>query len=242
MEYKYGYKNIYIRSIKMNPWTEKSANIPFKSSQKCIGNGEEKVAKELDIQESPGGQNSIVDLVHPDLGKISVKDMTNDDCTLGTQGCQNMRKIFRQIINPFVSWCEKYKGECIYAEGIYSRLHNSYGSSRHTILDGIDRFELCKSNLDKLSEILNEITNEITNFKYENKTSFPSVESEYINDVIINMKNQTLKDLLNNCVRQEAIDMKLIIVYEKTGYIIVDDVTKISCPRITRGAPRIHFN
>ena len=68
------------------------------------------------------------------------------------------------------------------------------------------------------------------------------MESEYINDVIINMKNQTLKDLLNNCVRQEAIDMKLIIVYEKTGYIIVDDVTKISCPRITRGAPRIHFN
>ena len=39
----------------------------------------EKLTKELDISTPLGGQNSTVDLIHPDMGNISVKDMTNDD-------------------------------------------------------------------------------------------------------------------------------------------------------------------
>ena len=36
--------------------------------------------------------------------------------------------------------------------------------------------------------------------------------------------------------------MTLIIVHKKKGWIIVKDATRLSCPRITRGAPRIKYN
>ena len=64
------------------PWTEKSKDIDFEYKKKCVGNGEEKIAKELNITSKLGGQNSTVDLKHNTLGEISVKDMTKDDCNL----------------------------------------------------------------------------------------------------------------------------------------------------------------
>ena len=48
--------------------------------------------------------------------------------------------------------------------------------------------------------------------------------------------------MLNECVRKEATIMTLIIVDEKQGWLFVKDVNKLSCPRITRGAPRINYN
>ena len=48
--------------------------------------------------------------------------------------------------------------------------------------------------------------------------------------------------MLNECVRKEATIMTLIIVDEKQGWLIVKDTNKLSCPRITRGAPRINYN
>ncbi len=39
-----------------NKWSDKSKDVPFKSSQKCVGNGEEKLAIELDILTPLGGQ------------------------------------------------------------------------------------------------------------------------------------------------------------------------------------------
>ena len=44
----------------------------FQTQKKCVGNGEEKLAAELKIEQS-GGQNNTVDLFHPTIGKISVK-------------------------------------------------------------------------------------------------------------------------------------------------------------------------
>jgi len=142
---------------KFNKWSDKSKDTPFKSSRKCVGNGEEKLAKELDILTQLGGQNSTIDLIHPDMGPISVKDMTNDDCTLGTEGCNDMRKIFRTIINLFVCWIIKYKLKCKLANKFYNDINQKYGSSKTTIMDGIDRCELSKPNLSKLNEILNEL-------------------------------------------------------------------------------------
>lgn len=220
-----------------NPWTHKSHDIPFKSSQSCVGNGEEKLKAELDIIANVGGQNNTVDLKHPKLGNISVKDMTNDDCTLGTEGCQHMRTIFRTIINLFVCWIEKYKTKCILAEKFYNDINKNYGSSRITILNGIDRYELSKSNLNKLNSLLNELKNYI----YSDK-KYHSLESEYITDIKCYLKNKSLQEKLNDCVRKEAIDMTLIIVHEQKGWIIVKDIHRLTCPRITRGAPRINYN
>jgi hypothetical protein len=121
-----------------NEWSDKSMDIPFKSNKKCVGNGELKLAKELDILTSVGGQNNTVDLVHSTMGNISVKDMTNDDCILGADGCCNMRKIFRTIISLFVTWILKYKSKCELAEKYYNDINKQYGISKITIIEGID--------------------------------------------------------------------------------------------------------
>ena len=218
-------------------WSDKSKDISFKTNKKCIGNGEEKLAKELNISTTIGGQNSTVDLIHPVLGSISVKNMTNDDCILGTEGCNNMRKIFRTIINLFVSWILKYRLKCKLAEKIYNDVNKKYGCSRITILEGIDRYELSSSNLSKLNELLNEIKK----YKLLEKTHI-SLKSEYIDDIIDSMGDKSLQELLNECVKNEAIDMTLIIVHEKKGWMIIKDINKLYCPRITRGAPRINYN
>lgn len=221
---------------KFNKWSDKSKDITFKSSKKCVGNGEEKLAKELDISSRLGGQNSTVDLIHPDMGSISVKDMTNDDCTLGTEGCNDMRKIFRTIINLFVCWITKHKSKCELANKFYNDINKKYGSSRTTIMDGIDRYELSKANLSKLNEILIELTKT----KLENE--YDSLKSEYIDDIINSLNDKSLQYMLNECVRKEATTMTLIIVDEKKGWLIVKDINKLSCPRITRGAPRINYS
>ena len=221
---------------KFNKWSDKSKNIPFKNNKKCIGNGEEKLAKELDISLPLGGQNNTFDLIHPDMGEISVKDMTNDDCTLGTEGCNDMRKIFRTIINLFICWIIKYKSKCELANKFYNEINKKYGSSRTTIIDGIDRLELSKTNLSKLNELFNELKN------YKLKNEYESLNSEYIDDIIYSLNDKSLQYMLNECVRKEATIMTLIIVDENKGWLIVKDVNKLSCPRITRGAPRINYS
>ena len=145
-------------------WNDKSKNIPFKSpsENKGVGNGEHKLAKELDIQNKLGGQNNIYDLKHPSLGNISVKDMTNDNsCTLGTECCSYMRKIKRQTVDPFICWCQKYKSKCKLAKKYFKKLNKNYGASQITIIDGIDRLELSKANLSELNSIINEFIDEL---------------------------------------------------------------------------------
>jgi hypothetical protein len=217
-------------------WSYKSMDVPFRTNKKCVGNGEEKLAKELNIS-SVGGQNSIIDLVHPVIGNISVKDMTNDDCILGTEGSNNMRVIFREIINLFICWIIKYKSSCILAEKFYNDINNNYGSSKISILNGIDRLELSSSNLLKLNLILNELKN----YKLL-QSSYVSLQSEYINDILYKLGDKSLQELLNECIRKEATDMTLIIVHESKGWCIVKDINKLTCPRITRGSPRINYN
>ena len=217
-------------------WSDKSKDVPFKSTLKCVGNGEEKLIKEFDITTAVGGQNSTVDLLHPTMGCISVKDMTFTDCTLGTEGCSDMRKLFRTIINPLVSWVLKYKTNCELAEKIYNDINKNYGSSKITILEGIDRYELSCSNLSQLNQIFNNLK------KYKLETRYDSLKSEYIDDIITSLGEDSLHGLLDKCVCVEATKMTLIIVHEMHGWLIVKNISRLSCPRITRGAPRINYN
>tara|TARA_B100001769_G_C22074681_1_gene578640 strand:- start:507 stop:1283 length:777 start_codon:yes stop_codon:yes gene_type:complete len=218
-----------------NPWSNKSNNIQYKSRIKYIGNGEEKLASELDITTRLGGQNNTVDLVHHEIGNISVKDMTNDDCILGSDGSQHMRTLFRKVVYPLSSWAEKYRYKCEYAKDIYNSLDIKYGISRTTIFDGIERSELSKSNLTELNNILECVK------KAHNELLYQSISSEYIVDICEYLKEESLHEKLNDCVRQEAINKTLIVVDKIKGWIIVKDLSKITCPRITRGSPRINI-
>lgn len=231
-------KDIFMTDV-FNKWTDKSKDSSFLSIKKCIGNGEEKLAKELGIITKLGGQNRISDLTHPILGEISVKDMTNDDCRLGTECKYHMNSIFANIINPFQKWSIKYQSTCEFAKKIYDSINKKYGISKTTISDGIHKRELCKSNLDKLNSLLNELKQH----KLESETKWNSLNSEYIDDIILELGDKSLQELLNDCVRKEAINMTLIIVHKEKGWIIIKDtLNKITCPRITSGSPRINYS
>ena len=224
---------ISYKSDVWNNWSSKSDNISFESSVKYIGNGEEKLKYELDIKKKLGGQNSTIDLIHEKLGNISVKDMTNDDCTLGVDGTKNIRIIFRKILFPLISWCEKYKNINKSANFIFNELQTTNGKARTNILDGIERFELCNSNFIKLNEILKEL---------KNIKESPATESEYYLDIQKNIQNMDLIEQCNDSVRKEAINYTLIIVHKQKGWMIVKKLENITCPRITRGSPRININ
>ncbi len=212
-------------------WSEKSKDVEFKSSSKCIGNGEHKLARELDIVTNPGGQNSTVDLYHEEIGPISVKDMTSDDCTLGTEGSQRMTKVFIKVLYPLVNWCEKYSSQCTHAKSILDKLNEGKTTTKMTLLQGIERREISGSNFSKLNDIIEHIK----------KIKKDVVQNEYITDICDYMKNDTFQDKMNDCVRQEALIMTLIVVHKTKGWMIVKDVSKLSCPRITRGSVRIHL-
>jgi hypothetical protein len=213
-------------------WSEKSKDVDFKSSSKCIGNGEHKLAKELDIETKPGGQNSTVDLHHKDIGPISVKDMTSDDCTLGTEGSQRMTRVFIKVLYPLINWCEKYSSQCIHAKDVLDKLSYNSTTSKMTLIQGIERREISGSNFVKINEIIEHVK----------KIKKDVVPNEYITDICDYMKNDTFQDKMNECVREEALVMTLIIVHKTKGWMIVKDVSKLSCPRITRGSVRIHLN
>jgi len=221
---------------KWNKWSGKSNDIPFKSTIKCVGNGEQKLAKELDIIETLGGQNNTIDLKHPILGNISVKDMTNDDCVLGVEGRQNLRYIFRKNVNPLLNWSEKYKDKCQYADSIFNELKKKYGKSKTNLFDGIDRLEISRKNFEELNKILENIKIDIHNI------DSPSIKSDYITEICKNLEGSSLIEKCNECVRKEATNYTLIIVHKSNGWMIVRNLNKIICPRITKGAPRINVN
>ncbi len=219
-----------------NQWTDKSKDIPFEKTKKGLGNGEEKLAKEFDIS-NLGGQNSTIDLIHPTLGPCSVKQLTKDNTSrLGTECCNDMGIILRKTVNLFLSWIEKYKSKCNLANKFYNDMNKTYGRARITIIQGIDRLELAEHNLQKLNELLNELK------KYKSENKYDSLKSEYIDDIINSLNDKSLQDMLNECVRKEAKSMKLIIVHEKKGWLIVQDLNKLSCPRITHRAPRMKYD
>ena len=230
-------KNDSVKIDSFNMWSDKSKNIPFKSNKNSVGNGEEKLAKECDISRPVGGQNSTVDLFHNEHGNISVKDMTKDDCMLGVEGSTRMMIIFRTIINPFVIWCSLHKSNCKLAEDFYNDIDKKNGSSKFTILEGIDRHELSRTNLSKLNQILNDLKK----YKLREK-EYSSLQSDCISIIMNSLGDSSLQDLLNECVRKEATNMTLIIVHEKKGWLIVKDTSKLSCPRITRHSPRINYD
>ena len=220
-----------------HPWTARSAAIPFKATEKAIGNGEAKAAAELGIATGLGGQNSVADLVHSSLGEISIKDMTSDSCTLGVEGQHRMRQILRETAQPFVGWCLKYKSRCEFAGSMAAALQAAHGSARTSIMDGIDRCELCCSNLDKLDVLLEELK-----AKAAAVGATGSLASEYVHDIVDSLKGKSLKERLDDCVREEATTMTLIIVHEVKGWLVVGETAGVTCPRITRGAPRIEYS
>ena len=72
-------------------------------------------------------------------------------------------------------------------------------------------------------------------------------DSDFYNSVLITnaikaditlFENSSLKEKLNDLVREIFTDIKLVLVHETMGYKPITDLTKIYCNRITSGNPR----
>lgn len=242
---------------KYTSWPEqfckKKLDDQWKSKGRCIGNGEE-ILREVLFNNSGkpvpdlGGQNDTVDIPKiPSLkweeGNSSVKDMTTDSCIVGTDCTKRARKIFAMTVYLFVSWVLKWKDkECKIAKEYYIELNKKHGSAKLKLLDGIYKFELASGGADEgnyptLSSLLEDLKKKFNN----DKEKHDSLKSEYVEDIVNAMGEKTLKELMDDCVRREAIKNNLFIVHKEKGWLLVRDIEKITCPRITRGAPRIDY-
>lgn len=241
------FKILNIIPDRFNSWPVEgpSAEISFNESRKCIGNGEEKTKTILGIEESVGGQNNVADFNHPILGSCSVKDMTNDSCTLGTEGRGRMHKILN-VVRLVIFWANKYKDDDLSVKEIYTQLNKKHGSSRTTILNGLDNIELSGTNLKKLTKIIDNIIANTNKFgavtAIHNRVSDHSPwQNDFLEEICQYFADKNLQEKLNEAVRQEATDHTLIIVHRERGWLIAKNLEKITCPRITRGAPRINY-
>ena len=143
-----------------NKWTSNSNNIPFKSTEKSIGDGEQKLGKEFDTK--PLGQNSSYDLYLFNI-EWEVKKLDSDNSfRIGVGVSSHYTPIISSVIRIFE------KIEFIYPNLVESETKQSFqklinkitektGRSKTLLLEGLRKNEVSSSNLNKANEIIEEL-------------------------------------------------------------------------------------
>ena len=252
--------------VEMNwiPWSEKSKEIPFKSTITGVGDGEQKVSIELDTHFF--GQNSSYDMM-PNLNGINTKcdvkklDAQNDFNT-GREGRDVLRPIkilhtiFLDSLNIFVK----------------SDIFTLEEKAKLVRIKDVSPDELAVGTLLKLKEICVMLnlkkktlrsrlphvpftvfseTKEMPLDLYYNvckklDIDFPLEFSSHIDTILIlqNMNSiyidepSKLMEDLHAIVGKLFADTRIILVNKDKGYMILPDANKIQFYRITRGHPR----
>lgn len=248
-------------------WTDKSKDISFKTTIKGVGDGEQKVASELNTNIL--GQNSDFDMKIIIEGieyECDVKKLDNNTFNTGVKGRIALRPIKTKITDLLNSFRKILSSNILTQEEI-------------TILQDFEEVspdELCVSNIQKLNKILHLLHKkrqeliltlpniqpfikkdgsivEMNLFDYYNiclilKQDIPEEFNKFkdilmlLNDIsheyIINPDE--LNNSLNTLVSIFS-GLKLIFVDEKKGYCILNDILNIRFERITRGHPRFRL-
>lgn len=249
-------------------WTDKSEGILFKSTTKGVGDGEQKVASELDTNIL--GQNSDFDMKINIEGieyECDVKKLDNYTFNTGVKGRNALRPIKTKVTDLLNSF-RKILGSNILTQEEITILQN---------FEEVSPDELCVSNIQKLNRILHLLHDkrkqiiltlpniqpfikkddgsiiEMNLLQYYNiclilKQDIPKEFNEFnsilmlLNDIsheyIINPDE--LNNSLNSLVSIFS-GLKLIFVDEKKGYCILDNISNIKFERITRGHPRFRL-
>lgn len=245
-------------------WTIKSANIPFKTTIKGVGDGEQKVASELNTIVL--GQNSDYDMVLNINGlniPCDVKKLDANTFNTGVKGRNALRPI-KQSIADLITIFHRLSEITLFSEEERGLLAG---------FDDISPDELCVSNIRKINlmcESLNKhrtilsayfptvtpfidtdgVSVDMTLDKYFTicqllQLPFPSKYESFLTQ--INIYNElSHKYIVSPSLLKEELDklvsifdgLKLIFVDEKKGYCIWEDMSKIKFERITRGHPR----
>jgi hypothetical protein len=248
-------------------WSIKSQNILFKTSIKGIGDGEQKVAAELDTFVL--GQNSCFDMkiiIENIEYECDVKKLDNYTFNTGVKGRNALRPIKTKITDLLNS----------FTKILTSHLLTLEEKTLLQTFEDISPDELCVSNIQKLNKICFILNNkrkqlmlnlpitksfinndgcviEINLFDYYQiclilKQEIPVEFDEFKNKLIL-LNNISHEYIINPNELQTSLndlififtDLKLIFVDEKKGYYIVDSISKISFERITRGHPRFRL-
>jgi hypothetical protein len=253
--------------VEMNwiSWSDKSKDIPFKSTITGVGDGEQKMEKELNTRLL--GQNSSYDMM-PIVNGINIKcdikklDAKNDFNT-GKEGRDALRpiKLLHTTLIDSINVFEK------------SNLFTSEEKAKLISCKDISPDELAVGTLKKIKEVcimlslkkktlrnglpmisftINGQTKDIPIDIYYNicqkleDLEFPSELTPYIETILILQKmdhyyiNEPEKFIydLDSLVNKLFTDIKLIIVHEQKGYLLLENIERIKFYRITRGNPR----
>jgi hypothetical protein len=245
-------------------WSEKSKDIPFKSTQKGVGDGEQKMSGELDTPIK--GQNSSFDM-SPTLNGIKVKC---DVKKLDSQNDFNTGKTGRDVLRPMKMLHTTLLDSistCANSDIFTCEQKENFANVKDTSPDELSVGTLHK--LKEICEILHEMKKNIRSnlpsvpctlynqikemsldIFYHNcqklGIEFPSEFTPYIETILILQKMEhayidkpaKFMEDLNNIVEKLFNDIRIIIVDDKKGYIILPDITRIKFYRITRGNPR----
>lgn len=245
------------------PWSEKSADIPFKTTNVGVGDGEVKVSVELDT--SVLGQNSDYDMGPVCDGikvKCDVKKLdTQNDFNTGVKGRNALRPI-KQKYSTLLEAISTIRN---------SPELSSTEQEKLTELSDVTPDELALGNLQKISVVcvlLHEIQTKLRSklpfiqpftdvsgpvpmpldiyhmFCEKMGRPFPDEYSEYIECIrvlqhldhcYVREPSRFMDDL--NGLADVFKDVTIIIVHEKKGYMFIDNKF-IRFLRITRGHPR----
>lgn len=143
-----------------NPWTTKSDETPFKSSIDSVGDGEQKLGKELGV--NPLGQNFKYDLLVKHE-KWEIKKLDGDNSfRLGVEVSSSYNIVLFDIINIFSKLStiqEKLVSDTIKNEikNIISSLNALSGRSTTMLLDGLKKNEVSAANLEKANDIIDNL-------------------------------------------------------------------------------------
>jgi len=253
--------------VEMNwiPWSEKSKDIPFKSSITGVGDGEQKISIELDTPFF--GQNKSFDMM-PILNGIETKcdvkklDAQNDFNT-GREGRDVLRPI-KLLHTSFLQYLNMIRKSDRFTLDEKAKLERVKDVSPDELARGTLKKlkEICvmlhfkkktlKSTLPTVPFTVFGETKEMTLDDYYTicqnnpNCTFPNEFSSHIDTILIlqNMNSiyidepSKLMEDLNALVDKLFVDMRIILVDKDKGYMILPDASRIRFYRITRGHPR----
>lgn len=147
-----------------NTWTVKSLMVPFKSSENSVGDGEQKLGAEFNVE--PLGQNFTFDLeVNGERWEVKKLDSDNS-FRLGvgiashyTPIISNVISMFEKLINIKNDLLDCESGA--HLKSIIYEIESNNGRSKTRLLDGLRKNEVSESNLDKANDIIEDLKKQI---------------------------------------------------------------------------------
>ena len=167
-----------------NPWTAKSIDTKFETTEQAVGDGEQKLG--VEYGQKPQGQNVSYDL--DILGeKWEVKKLDSDNSfRLGVEVSTSYRhiidsvtRILEQIVN-LEEFLEDSETANLIKDSI-DKIKSTSGRTTTLLIDGLRKNEVSSANLDKANEVIELIKNLIIteNKKVSLYSSYDGSIAEY---------------------------------------------------------------